>query len=74
MYQIQLVGKTYRYAGGPFTVGIIPPSRQKHIATINEIRGKKSGPIVETGIRNGMHDSRVSVEEIASYILKNQIK
>lgn len=71
-----LLGKQpakYRYLVGPHTIGIIPPSRQKHIVSINKVRAAWTGAEIAIDTRNGMHDARVTPEEIANYILTTRL-
>lgn len=64
----------YRYLVGPYTIGIIPPSRQKHIVSIPTVRAAWTGAPIPVDTRNGMHDRRVTPEEIANYILLTRLK
>ena len=60
----------YRYVVGNHTIGIIPPSRNKHTVTIEKVHGSW----LPTGLPpNGTHDNRVTVGEIVKYILANRI-
>lgn len=65
MHKILVGGKLYSYIVGPYTVGIISPTRQKHIASLETVRAGKIGP---TGISNGLPDSRVTPDEVVDYI------
>lgn len=71
MYTIELVGQKFRYMVGSGSVGILPPSRHKHIATLRTVKTAWTGGVQVEGERSGMHDRILTVEEIASYILKN---
>jgi len=64
----------FRYLVGPYTVGIITPTRQKHIASIPKIRAAWTGAPIAADTRNGMHDRRITPEEIANYILISRLK
>lgn len=72
MFKIEIGKLKYTYLVGAHTVGIIPPSRHKHIATIQEVRGDRKNP--HTGVNNGSCDSILLPEEIAAYILKLRLK
>ncbi len=63
----------YRYLVGPYNIGIITPLRNKHIVTIPVVRAAWKGAPIEVR-SNGMHDQRVTPEEIANYIIRNGIK
>ena len=64
----------YRYLVGPYTIGIIPPTRRKHIVSIQTVREAWTGAEIPVDTRNGMHDRRVTPEEIANYILRTRLK
>jgi hypothetical protein len=68
------IGKwKYKYCVGPFTVGIIPPSGHKHCATIEKVQG--DGKLAETrNSQTGTGDGRVSPDEVAAYIVAQNIK
>lgn len=71
MHRITIGRWSFRYIVGNHTVGIVPPSRKKHIATIKTVRKGVTGP---TGLEeNGLADNRVSPEEIAAYIVAKQL-
>jgi hypothetical protein len=71
MYRITVGKWNYRYMVGPYTIGIIPPSREKHIASIADVRQGATGP---TGLNNGTADARVLPEEVAAYIVAQGLK
>jgi hypothetical protein len=64
----------FTYMVGNYTVGIITPTRQKHIAPIGVIKSMWKGvpPVPDTC--NGMHDRRITPEEIANYIMLSRLK
>ncbi len=64
----------YRYLVGPYTIGIITPTRQQHLVSIEKVRASWTGAPIAADTRNGMHDRRVTPEEIANYILKARLK
>lgn len=65
----------YRYIVGDHTVGIIPPSRKKHVVSVLNIRAAwgdiETLPPVKL---RGSHDDRVRPEEIVNYILQKNIR
>lgn len=61
----------YRYLPGAYTVGIITPSRKKHLFPIHEVTGRKENH--RQGTENGLADSRISPEEIAAFVIKNRL-
>jgi hypothetical protein len=71
MYRITVGKWDYRYMVGPYTVGIITPTRQKHIASIADVRQGATGP---TGVTNGSADARILPDEVAEYILAQGLK
>jgi hypothetical protein len=64
----------FTYMVGSYTVGIITPSRQKHIVPIGAVRAAWKGAPIAADTRNGMHDRRITPEEIANYILISRLK
>lgn len=65
MHRITVGKWTFRYIVGPFTVGIITPTRKKHVASIAAVR---------QGRRVTSQDYRVAPEEIAAYIVKERLQ
>lgn len=61
----------YRYLPGAYTVGIITPSRKKHLLPIHEVTGRKENH--RQGTENGLADSRISPEEVAAYVIKHKL-
>lgn len=62
----------YTYLVGAYTVGIITPSRKRFHLPISEVSGRLFGD--RTGIEDGTADSRLTVDEIAAYVLKHNLK
>ncbi len=71
MYRITVGKWDYHYIVGPYTVGIITPTRQKFMAALADVRQGATGP---TGLDNGTADSRVLPDEVASYIIAKGLK
>jgi hypothetical protein len=71
MQRITIGEWEFRYIVGPYTVGIITPTRKKHVATITEIRAAATGP---AEVQDGTPDWRVTPEDIAQYVVANQLK
>jgi hypothetical protein len=72
MYHIEIGTLKYRYLVGTYTVGIITPSRKRHLLRIDQVTGRPAGS--RTGVNNGTADSRLTPEEVAEYVLKNKLK
>lgn len=65
------VGKwTFRYMVGPYTVGILTPSRKKHICSIEAITGERLRRVKPA--TDGMPD-QVTPEEVARYVIANRL-
>lgn len=62
----------YTYLVGSHTVGIITPSRKRHLLQIHEVTGRREGSRI--GENNGFADSRLSPDEVAAYVLKHNLK
>jgi len=72
MHKILVGGKVYSYIVGPYTIGIVTPTRVKHLASLKTVRFGKTGP---TGVpSNGMPDYRVTPDEIVDYICALQLR
>lgn len=69
MYHFDIGKLHYKYLVGPYTVGIITPSAQKHFRTIREVRGDRP----ELVNFDGSSDNRLTAEEIAAYVLKHKL-
>jgi hypothetical protein len=69
MYNINIAGFDYRYIIGPYSVGIITPSRKRHVVGLNEI----CNPLTVRPT-NGSADDRVSAEEVTAYVLDRKLK
>jgi hypothetical protein len=59
----------YRYLVGNHSVGIISPTRKKHLATIEKVKSMWTGAPVVPDILYGQYDRRITPEEVANYIL-----
>ena len=78
MYHVDIQGNPekaplrYRYLVGSHTVGIITPTRKKHLYLIAEVSGRPYGS--RAGAEDGTADSRLSPAEVASFVLRNGLK
>jgi hypothetical protein len=72
MYHIEIGTLKYRYLVGPYTVGIITPSRKRHLLRIDVVTGRPANG--RTGIENGTADNRITPDEVAEYCIKNKLK
>lgn len=70
MYHIEVGGLKYLYLVGPYTIGIVTPSRKRYIVYLDKVRD----PRITDRPVNGMSDSRVTPEEVAGYVLTNRLK
>ncbi len=71
MYHFDIGKLHYKYLIGPYTVGIITPSAQKHFRTIREVRGGRTTETMD--IKNGSSDNLLTAEEVAAYVLKHKL-
>lgn len=75
MYYIEIGGKPdgtqrlkFSYIIGAFTVGIITPSRKKHVFKITEVSGRLENPRL-----GGNSDSRLTPDELAAFVIKHKL-
>lgn len=61
----------YRYLPGSYTVGIITPSRKRHVFPIHEVTGRRENH--RQGTENGLADSRISPEDVAAFVIKHKL-
>jgi hypothetical protein len=62
----------YRYLVGAHQVGIITPSRKRHLFPIYLVSGRPEGS--RTGEENGSADARLTASEVAAFVLRNNLK
>lgn len=71
MYHIEIGTLKYRYLVGAYNVGIITPSRKRHLVLLKDVQN----PAVRLDDpKNGSADDRCSPEEVAAYVLTNNLK
>jgi hypothetical protein len=73
MIRMQVGKWEFRYIVGPYTVGIITPTRQKYTVEIPRIVDPKNRVGLESAVL-GSADNRVTPTEVANYILAHQLK
>lgn len=61
----------YRYLPGYYTVGIITPSRKKHVFSIEAVTKRNQNTRV--GTENGFADNRISPEELIAFVVENKL-
>lgn len=79
MYKIEIAAPgvnrpplKYTYLVGAYTVGIITPSRKRHLLPIHVVSGRPDGSRI--GQNDGFADSRLHPSEVAAYVLKHGLK
>lgn len=70
MYNIEIAGMKYRYIVGPFSIGIVTPSRKRYIVPMMDILN----PFLSRHPKNGSADDRLSPDEVAAYVLRCKLK
>ena len=71
MYHIEVMGLKWCYLVGVHNVGIVSPTRKSYVRRIDEISGRPANST--TGIKNGTADSRLTPEEVISYVLEHKL-
>jgi hypothetical protein len=70
-YRIMLGSLKYTYFVGNYTIAILPPSKKKHLAQFAAVANKE---LSSNRSQNGTADGRISPEEVAAYILKQNLR
>ena len=66
-----LIGKgLFTYFVGNHHIAIIPPSRKKHVTRLAFVQNEE---LSSNRSQNGTADGRISPEEVAAYVLKNNL-
>jgi len=71
MTNIEIGKLKYKYLVGTYTVGIITPSRKRHMRRIDEVSGRPANS--HTGIEDGTSINRLTPEEVAAYVIKHKL-
>ena len=78
MYKFEIAVKEgrvplkYTYLVGNHTVGIITPSRKRLQLPIHEVSGRREGNRLPNN--DGTPDSRLHPDEIAAFVIKNNLR
>jgi hypothetical protein len=62
----------YTYLVGGHIVGIITPSRKRHVFPIHEVSGRPENHRLPTN--DGTPDSRLHPDEIAAFVVKRNLR